>query len=353
MAHAYMTRREFAKLTAGALLLFSPLAARRASAAALVKITHAEAVESMVYLPLYVAHEKGFFEEEGLNVTIYNAQQRTIALRAVVAGSAFTYCGDPAEPALAQMRGQDVKNIGVLVNRAAGALLGKSGLPNNPKQWKGFHIITPRPPHTSVSLVQLVLLGNGYTKADKDGMVWKPADSSNENDYVKLVPVIAGSELAALIAGQGQLSITLEPNTSLGVAQGYQIVDSFAKEFGPFYYTSIATMHDSIRHQSENVQKFINAMTKACLYGYKYPEKAAAIGIKRFASSDPKVMHASAMHIIKAGFYPKSMVVSRKSYANNFDRLLVQTGHPAAKYPFEKLMDLSFAEKAAANITSV
>lgn len=349
---AVITRRGFMKAAgAGALVLFQPAGTGRAQA--LVKFTHAEAVETMFYLPLYVAHEKGFFREEGLDVTIYNAQQRTIALRAVIAGDAFTYCGDPAEPALGQLRGQDVKNIGVLVDRAGGDLLGKPGTPKTPKDWKGLRIITPRPPHTSVSLIQMMLLDAGYTKTDPDGLVWKPADSSNSKDFVRLNPVIAGSELAALVAGAAELGIVLEPNTALGIAQGFQVIQSFAEAFGPFLYTSFATHADSIRKRPEAVQKFVNAMTKACIYGHKYPDRAVEVGVKRFGGSDPKVMASAAKRIIDIGAYPRNLTVSRKAYANNFDRLLVLTGHEAAKYPFEKLMDLSFADRAAAQIKDV
>lgn len=349
---ATMTRRGFVKAAgAGALVLFNPVGTGRAQG--LVKITHAEAVETMFYLPLYVAHEKGFFREEGLDVTIYNAQQRTIALRAVIAGDAFTYNGDPAEPALGQLRGQDVKNIGVLVDRAGGDLLGKPGIPKNPKDWKGFRVITPRPPHTSVSLIQMMLLDAGYAKTDQDGLVWKPADSSNEKDFVRLNPVIAGSELSALVAGTAELSIVLEPNTALGISQGFQVIQSFAEAFGPFFYTSFATLGETIRKQPEMVQKFVNAMTKASVYGHNYPDRAVEVGVKRFSGSDPKIMAIAARRIIDVGAYPKNLTVTRKAYANNFDRLLVLTGHEAAKYPFEKLMDLSFAEKAAAQIKNV
>src|SRR3546814_14298161 len=108
----------------------------------------------------------------------------SIALRAVVSNDAFSYNGDPAEPALARQRGVDVKNFGVLVDRAAGNILGKPGIPKDPKEWKGLRIITPRPPHTSVSLVQIVMLDNGFTKADKDGLVWRTEGSKGDKDQI-------------------------------------------------------------------------------------------------------------------------------------------------------------------------
>src|SRR3546814_9246911 len=170
----------------------------------------------------------------------------SIALRAVVSNDAFSYNGDPAEPALARQRGVDVKNFGVLVDRAAGNILGKPGIPKDPKEWKGLRIITPRPPHTSVSLVQLVMLDNGFTKADKDGLVWRPEGRKSDKDLVRITQVVAGSELSALVAGQAELRLVIEPNTAIGVSPGFESKTSFAEQFGPFFYTSFAAMTETM-----------------------------------------------------------------------------------------------------------
>lgn len=343
-----LTRRQFSTLAgAGALATMSPVAFGQGKA--LVKITAAEAVETLYYLPLYVAHALGFFKEQGLDVTIFNAQQRTIAMRAVVAGDAFTYNGDPAEPALARQRGAKVKNFGVIVDRAGGAILGQKGMGKDPKTWAGKRIITPRPPHTSVSLVQMVLLKAGYEKADKDGMMFKPKGGADK-DAVRLIPIVAGGELAALDAKQAELSIVLEPNIAIGVAKGYQHITSFADQFGPFFYTSFAVSEDSIQKRRAEVQAFANAMQKAFLFGHKYPDKAADVAVKRYNTQDPKIIAAAAKNIIRDKAYPVSLLVTKESYDKNFNDLLIRTGHPAAKYPMAELMDNSFAEQAAKTI---
>ncbi len=341
-------RRRLALATgAGALVSFLPLSNGRAQA--MIKMTAAEAVETLYYLPMYCAHALGFFKEQGLDVTIFNAQQRTIALRAIVAGDAFTYNGDPAEPALARLSGARVKNIGVIVNRAGGALLAKKGTPKDPKQWAGKRIITPRPPHTSVSLMQLIMINNGYDKADADGLVWK-AKGAADKDAVRFTPVIAGSELSALAAGQADLSFVLEPNIAIGVAQGFEEVTSFAQEFGEFFYTSFAVTEESIEKRGEQVQKFVNAMQRAMLFGHRHPDKAAEVAVKRYHTQDPKIVAAAARNIIRDKAYPESMLVTKAAYDRNFDVLLVRTGHKAARYPMAELMDNRFAEKAVASV---
>lgn len=344
MANLILSRRQAVFGAASvAALSFGPV--RGARAKAMLKITAAEAVETMYYLPLYVAKAKGFFEQEGLDLTIFNAQQRTIALRAVISKDAFSYNGDPAEPALAQQKGENVKNIGVLVNRAAQVVLGKPGISKDAKTWAGRAIIVPRPPHTAVSLIQMTLIDAGYVKGDTDGLVWQVKDGKAD-DAVHLIPVVAGSELSALMAGQADLALTNEPTTSNGVAAGMEIIISFADQFGPFFFTSFAVLAETIAKQPDQVQAFANAITKAMVYGHKNPAGAAEVAVQRYADSDPKIMKAAAERIISQGAYPDSLVVSKISYDNNFTRLLTATGHPAAGYPFDKLMDLSFAEKA-------
>ena len=89
------------------------------------------------------------------------------------------------------------------------------------------------------------------------------------------------------------------------------------------------------------------------VYGHKYPDQTAEVAVARYKKTDAKIMRSAAKSIVALGAYPKNMVVSQESYDNNFKRLLPATGHPAANYKFEELMDLSFAKKAAAAITDV
>jgi NitT/TauT family transport system substrate-binding protein len=341
MTHLTLDRRRVLQGALGAAAV-SILPGRGAFGNDLVEITAAQAVETMYYLPLYVAHAKGFFEDEGLDVTIYNAQQRTVAARAVASGDAFSYNGDPAEPALVRQRGVDMRNIGVLVNRAAQVVLGQPDVSDDPKDWAGKKIIIPRPPHTAVSLIRMTLIEAGYEKADADGLVW-----ASDAGRVNLVPVVAGSELSALLSGQADLAVVLEPQTSNGVNEGLEIKISFPEQFGPFFFTSFAVLQETIETQPDRVQAFANAITKAMQYGHQNPDGAAEVAVKRYSDSDPAVMRSAAKRIISQGAYPESLVVSRQAYDNNFNKLLPATGHDAAGYPFDELMNLTFAEKAA------
>src|SRR3546814_9772376 len=80
---------------------------------------------------------------------------------------------------------------------------------------------------------------------------------------------------------------------------------------------------ETMKENPENVQKFANAMQKACLWGHANPEGAAEVGAARFATADPKIIKDAAMRTIKQGAYPKGLIVSRDSYDNNFNRLQI------------------------------
>ena len=52
------------------------------------KVTLSQAFQSMLYLPLYVAINEGFFTAQGLDLTKETAGAPTVALSAVISGSA-------------------------------------------------------------------------------------------------------------------------------------------------------------------------------------------------------------------------------------------------------------------------
>ena len=52
------------------------------------KVTLSQAFQSMLYLPLCVAIDEGFFTEQGLDLTRETAGAPTVALSAMISGSA-------------------------------------------------------------------------------------------------------------------------------------------------------------------------------------------------------------------------------------------------------------------------
>src|SRR5258708_5789828 len=83
------------------------------------KVTISQAFQSMLYLPLYVAIDGGFFAKEGLDVTKQTAGSPSAALSAVLSGSAEFSLHGPEWTAVAAEKGADVDVIANVVNGAA------------------------------------------------------------------------------------------------------------------------------------------------------------------------------------------------------------------------------------------
>ena len=109
-----------------------PLLTRIARAAALASILLAspalaenkkavvsQAFQSMLYLPLYVAIDEGFFTQQGLDLTKETAGAPSVALSAVISGSAQFSIHGPEWTAIAASKGAPVDIIANVVNGAA------------------------------------------------------------------------------------------------------------------------------------------------------------------------------------------------------------------------------------------
>ena len=79
-------------------LAFSAASVSTTALAADKKVTISQAFQSMLYLPLYVAIDGGFFTKEGLDVTKQTAGSPSAALSAVLSGSADFSSRDRVTP---------------------------------------------------------------------------------------------------------------------------------------------------------------------------------------------------------------------------------------------------------------
>jgi NitT/TauT family transport system substrate-binding protein len=64
-----------------------------------------QAAKTLLYLPLYIADRRGFFQKEGIDATIVTGGGDSQAFAAVVGGSAQFGQGDPVMVPLSLQRG--------------------------------------------------------------------------------------------------------------------------------------------------------------------------------------------------------------------------------------------------------
>src|SRR3954463_13613645 len=129
------------------LLLTSPAMAQNK------KVVLSQAFQSMLYLPLYVAINEGFFTQHGLHLSKETAGSPTVALSAVISGSAQFSIHGPEWTAIAASKGAPV---GIIANVVNGAAVWIATAPDfnftDLKGLKGQKVVTGTMPTTSTSL---------------------------------------------------------------------------------------------------------------------------------------------------------------------------------------------------------
>ncbi|REG48892.1 NitT/TauT family transport system substrate-binding protein [Paraburkholderia sp. BL6669N2] len=255
------------------------------------KVTISQAFQSMLYLPLYVAIDGGFFAREGLDVNKQTAGSPSAALSAVLSGSAEFSLHGPEWTAVAAEKGADVDVIANVVNGAAVWIAVAPGVKfNSIKDVKDQVVVSGQMPTTSTSLFFKLLKENGMSQSD-----------------VKLMQVPLGSEIGPLVAAQAKIAVMYEPGLDQAVAKGMKVVLGFPQHYGEYAFSSI-TAKRSV--DPDAAARFVKGLQGALSYMQSNPAETAAIARKEFPTLDPVVVDAAVKRMLTEGVYPKSVDIT-------------------------------------------
>src|SRR6201982_2176536 len=173
------------------------------------KVTVSQAFQSMLYLPLYVAIDEGFFTQQGLDLTKETAGAPSLAFSAVISGSAQFSIHGPEWTAIAASKGAPVDIIANVVNGAAVWIATSPDFKfDGIKSVKGQKIVTGLMPTTSTSLFMKLLKENGM-------------DAKTD---VEMIQVAIGTEPGPFVAKQADIAVMYEPGLHQAVAKGMRVV---------------------------------------------------------------------------------------------------------------------------------
>lgn len=294
----------------------------------LEKVTVAQAFEVFLYAPLYIAQDKGFFEEEGLEVSIATAGGDEKAFAALLSNDAQFAVGDPTFVAVAGEKGQPGKVVAsVLSGMPFWGVAHKDSIPQitSPSMLKGFHVATFPAPSTAYAVQAKMFQDAGLVPSIKQ--------------------VAFGSLLAALNSGQVDIALELEPNVSTAVKGGDRIVYSLAKYYQDFALTGLTVLPRYNETHPDTIQRFVNALRKADVFIAQNPTEAASFMSKRFNQVDTSVAVNALQNMIGENIIPTSMGISQ----NGWDaavRLRKDVGDITKPAPYELYVENKYAEFA-------
>lgn len=293
------------------------------------KITIAQFGQVFLYMPIYVAKDKGFFKDEGLDVQLVNTGGDEKTFTAVASGSAQFGVADPTFTAIAREKGQGGKVIASIVNGVPfwGVTFRKDIKPfDKVTAFDGLRVATYTAPSTNYTVMKKILQNNGL-----------PVKA-------KIVEGAFGSLIAMLKAGKADIAMELEPVASIAATEGATVVYSLAGVYGDFAFTGLTTTDSYIKDHPEIVQAAVRAMDRAIKLMHSDFEGTLVIAKKEFPEVDENILRNALQRIIKEGTVPKSVFLSKESW----DKAIIlrkEVGDIKGEGKYEENVDMNFARK--------
>jgi NitT/TauT family transport system substrate-binding protein len=285
-----------------------------------------------LYMPLYLADAKGFFEEEGIKIEMVNTGGDDKTFAAVIGGSATFGIADPTFVAIAKEQGQEGKVIASIVNGVPFWGVAKNRkIPEitDAKQLKGYSVATFSSPSTAYTLQ--------YDMFEKAGL--KP--NIKQGSF--------GTLWAMVEAGQADIALELEPNVSTAVNQGAKVLYSLAEIYGDFAITGVTISEETAIKQPELVQHFVNALQKAEKFAHVYPDSVSYFAGKLFPDINETVRTNAINRIIDTQTLPENVIISQEAWEKAII-LRKKAGDIKSLERAMGVLDMSFAQKAVNKI---
>lgn len=293
------------------------------------KVVVSQAFQSLLYLPLYVAMDKGYFQKEGLDVVKQTAGSPSVALAAVISGSAEFSIHGPEWTAIAVSKGAPLEIVSNVVNRAAVWLAADPTFKyTGVDDLKGVTVSTGMMPTTSTSLFIKLMKEKGIDP-DKD---------------LKMTQVQIGNEVGPLLAHQAKVAVMYEPGLDQAVGKGMKVILGFPKMYGPYAFSSVTTRKST---DPDTIQRFVNAMELAMRYISNDPAGAAQIAKTEFPSLEPAVVENAVKRMIADDVYPKSVATTPEAFETGM-KTQVYLGNLKEVPAYGKVITTVYSDKAVA-----
>lgn len=302
----------------------------------LEKITLSEVAHSIFYAPQYVAIEAGYFEEEGIDLTLVNGFGADKVMTAVLSGEAdIGFMGAEASIYAYQEGANDpVVNFAQLTQRAGNFLVAREEMPDfSWEDLKGTTVLGGRKGGMPQMVFEYILRQNGI-------------DPENDLDINQNIDF--GSTAAAFSGGQGDFSVEFEPSaTALEQEGAGYVVASLGVDSGYVPYTSYSAKSSFMEENPEIIQKFTNALQKGMDYVQSHsPEEIARMIEPQFPETNLETITTIVNRYHTQDTWKENLVFEEDSFQLLQD-ILEDSGELNKRVSYEELVTVTFAQNAA------
>lgn len=293
----------------------------------LEKVTLAEVAHTIFYAPQYVAIEKGYFEEYGIDIELVLTAGADKVTAAVLSGDAdIGFCGSEATIYVYNGGEKDyLKTFAQLTQKDGTFLVSREKIDNfTLDNLKGKTIIGGRAGGMPEMTFEYALKQNGIDPK-KDVTI----------DTSVAFPAMSG----AFIGGQGDFVTLFEPNATDVENQGYgYVVASIGELGGVVPYTSYSARNSYLKNNKQLIKNFEKAIQKGLDYVKNHSDKEVAKTIlKQFPDTSLNDLTSAVKRYRKIEAWADTTQFSEESF-NHLQDIMIDNGALEKKVDYNKMI---------------
>ena len=313
-------------------LMLIPFGCNKGSGKNTIRIN--EVTHSVFYAPLYLAIENGYFEDEGVEITLTNGGGADNSMTALLSGTADVGLMGPETVIYVynQNKADYPKVFGQLTQKDGAFLVSRNPEPDF--EWtdlKGKEILAGR---------------KGGVPAMTFEYILNELSMFNGEDFTLNFDVQFNLMTSAFLGGTADYCTVFEPTASEYQANGqWHIVASVGEQGGEIPYTSFIALSSYIQNNRELLTSFMKAIKKAHEFMATHTEyEVAEAIIKQFPSTTINSMETSIKSYKSIDAWKTNLQASEQSFIR-LQNIMENAGELSSRVPFNNIVDNSIARE--------
>ena len=300
------------------------------------KVVLNEVAHSIFYAPMYVAIEEGYFEEEGIDITLITGFGADKTMTAVLTGEADIGFMGSESSSYTYLGGTDdyVVTFAQLTQRAGNFLVSREPVENfSWSMLKDKDVLGGRAGGMPEMVFEYILKKNNVDP---------------QNDVRIDQSIDFGSTAAAFSGGQGDFTIEFEPHaTALEQKGDGYVIASLGEDSGYVPYTAFSARKSYMEENPDTIQKFTNALQRGMDYVRSHtPEEIAKVIKPQFEETEESQITMIVERYYAQDTWKENLIFEEESFILLQD-ILEDGGELSQRVPYEQLINTEFAVKAA------
>ena len=303
------------------------------------KIALNEVTHSIFYAPLYVAINNGYFEDEGLEVTLTNGGGSNTSMSALLSGSADIILAGPETAVYTDQEG--IKNspvvFGQLTQCDGSFIVSKEeDVDFDISDMVGETIIGGRAGGLPAMTLQYIIESNGYEIGTSDNQINLRTD-------------VAFDLTASVWENDSTVKYcTLFEPTATNVVksiEGSKIVASLGEISGTIPYTCFIARENYVEKHSDVVEKFLTAVKRA--YNYIVTNNSYAVAqalLPSFDGNTVEELEVAVNSYVAINAWSDDMIMTSDGF-DNLMNVMINAGVITEKSVFSDVVNNTYAEK--------